>query len=246
MWTPPDGFTVERSGATTLVTATDLSAALVQRGLNTAEGWISLLQQGQRGAGRGVTATLKLPSGVCLRLKQLKRGGMTRHLWRDRLPGRRRLMENLSIPLEAITRGIATPKPVALLLLKGPPLLFRGWIAFEEIAGATDLIERWSSGHRPSTDELAISMQLVKRMHDAGIEHTDLNVGNILLRASATGEPEAFVIDLDNARLHPSALALAARQRSIRRLERSYLKWCSGHDLASKLDPPPWWDLYQQ
>ena len=246
MWTPPDGFTVERSGATILVTATDLSETLTRRGLNTAEGWTSLLQQGQRGAGRGVTATLDLPSGVCLRLKQLKRGGLIRHLWSDRFPGRRRLMENLSIPLEAIARGIATPKPVALLLLEGPPLLFRGWIAFEEIAGATDLIERWASGPRPSTDELAISMQLVKRMHDAGIEHTDLNVGNILLRTSATGEPEAFVIDLDNARLHPSALTLETRQQAVRRLERSYLKWCSRHDLASKVDPPPWWDLYKQ
>jgi hypothetical protein len=244
MWTPPDGFEIERSGPDIFVAAANVKQALTRLGLQRAEGWESLLRQGQQGAGRGRTATLTLPSGERLRLKQLKRGGGTRHLWRDRFPGKRRLLENLSMPLEAIARGIATPRPVALLLREGPPPLYRGWIAFEEISGATDLIERWSHGPRPTTTELSVAMQLVKRMHDAGLEHTDLNVGNILVRPGLSGEPEAFVIDLDNARLHLNSLSLRSRKRSLQRLERSYLKWCNQYDLDSKSDPPDWWDLY--
>jgi len=244
MWTLPDGFEVERIGPDTFIAATHVKQGLARLGLQNAEGWMSLLRQGQQGAGRGSTATLELPSGERLRLKQLRRGGGTRHLWRERFPGRRRLLENLSIPLEAVARGIATPRPLALLLREGPPLLYRGWIAFEEISGATDLIERWARGPRPTPAELSVAMRLVKQMHDVGLEHTDLNVGNILLRPGVNDGPEAFVIDLDNARLHPDPLSPGSRKRSIQRLERSYLKWCNQHDLDSKSDPPDWWDLY--
>jgi hypothetical protein len=60
-------------------------------------------------------------------------------------------------------------------------------------------------------------------MHDAGVDHRDLNLGNLLLRASAAGV-EAFIVDLDAARLCAGPLPFAARQRALRRLERSLVK----------------------
>ena len=65
---------------------------------------------------------------------------------------------------------------------------------------------------------------LVRRMHDAGLHHRDLNLGNLLLRRSASGEWEAFVVDLDRAALRPGSLPFGARLRALRRLERSYVK----------------------
>jgi tRNA A-37 threonylcarbamoyl transferase component Bud32 len=68
---------------------------------------------------------------------------------------------------------------------------------------------------------------LVRRMHDAGVDHRDLNLGNLLLREQ-DGEEAAFVVDLDRARLHVASIGFAARQRALRRLERSYVKVCCG------------------
>ena len=61
-------------------------------------------------------------------------------------------------------------------------------------------------------------------MHDEGVEHLDLNLGNLLLRRGDV--PQAFVVDLDRARLHDRPLEFALRQRGLRRLERSYVKLC--------------------
>ena len=60
-------------------------------------------------------------------------------------------------------------------------------------------------------------------MHDAGVEHRDLNLGNLLVRAGSTGI-EAFVLDLDAARIHARPLGPRARRLALRRLERSYVK----------------------
>ena len=59
---------------------------------------------------------------------------------------------------------------------------------------------------------------LVRRMHDAGIVHRDLNLGNLL--ASRDG---IFVIDLDGASLQGS-LTASQRFGNLSRLDRSYVK----------------------
>jgi hypothetical protein len=74
---------------------------------------------------------------------------------------------------------------------------------------------------------------LVRRMHDRGLEHRDLNLGNLLLRAAPGRPSEAFVIDLDRARVWSGPLPARRRRRGLRRLERSCLK--SGHPQA--VDP---------
>jgi hypothetical protein len=59
---------------------------------------------------------------------------------------------------------------------------------------------------------------LVRRMHDAGILHRDLNLGNLL----AAGD-DLYVIDLDGASLH-EGLTEAQRFGNLSRLDRSYVK----------------------
>jgi hypothetical protein len=61
-------------------------------------------------------------------------------------------------------------------------------------------------------------------MHDAGVEHRDLNLGNLLLRRGGSGAGEAFVVDLDRARLWDRPVPLRLRIRALCRLERSTVK----------------------
>ena len=134
------------------------------------------------------------------------------------------MLENLRLPVDAARSGIATPAPLGLLIERGLPGLVRAWLAVEQIDDATDLGECFRSGRPPEPGELDAVLSLVRTMHDRGLEHRDLNLGNLLLRRGA--EPAAWVVDLDGARLHSGPLPFAMRQRALRRLERSYVKTC--------------------
>ncbi|HXU30243.1 MAG TPA: lipopolysaccharide kinase InaA family protein, partial [Thermoanaerobaculia bacterium] len=60
--------------------------------------------------------------------------------------------------------------------------------------------------------------RLARRLHDAGIRHRDLSVGNLLVRAGAEGEPPVLsLLDLNRARLGVT-LGLPARMREFSRL----------------------------
>ena len=102
------------------------------------------------------------------------------------------------------------------MLIPGPPGFYRGWLATRLIEGAADLVRRFASATPPHASELSTVVALVRRMHDAGIEHPDLNLGNLLLRGGPAG-PESFVVDLDRVRLHDGPLAFARRQTALRR-----------------------------
>src|SRR5262249_43892780 len=131
------------------------------------------------------------------------------------------LLSNVTVPLEVSRRGIATAAPAALLVEEGPASLYRGWLATEEIAGAVDLLTRLGRAPAPSRDVLAAAAGLVRRAHDAGVEHRDLNLGNLLVRE----EPlEAFLVALDRARLHEAPLPIGVRRDAVRRIARSYEK----------------------
>jgi len=241
-------FEVRGAEGSTLIVVREHAAAVVQAGLDRPQGWDERIAAGATGAGRGGTARLDLADGLGGVLKRMRRGGMLAKLWRDRFAGRRRLLENLRVPLEATRRGIATAAPVALLLVEGPPGLYRAWLALEEILGASNLVERLSGERPPDETEVDAVVGLIRRMHDRGIEHPDLNLGNLLLRDRPDGEGadafEPFVVDLDRARVLPGALSWTARVRALRRLERSSVKLfgerpIEGFDLRRR-----WYEAY--
>jgi 3-deoxy-D-manno-octulosonic acid kinase len=243
---PPAGFEAHRRATGLLVAATRHSAALLAAGLDDPRRWEPYLDaESRERPGRGATARLELADGLPLRLKQMRRGGLAAGLWRGvDFRGTRRLVDNLRVPAEASRRGIATPSPMALLIVPGGQGLNRGWLAVEEVVGAVDLARRIESGPPPTGDELSATMRLVRRMHDSGLEHTDLNLGNLLLRAEAGGSPEPFVIDLDGARLHDGGLSPRRRLMALVRLERSYLRVCGHQAVRGRFGYGPWYELY--
>lgn len=227
----PEGFVSRRGTRSLLVAEPGRIEALVAAGLDDPLRWERLLREGAAASGRGRSAVLRAAGGA-LRLKRMRRGGWGAALWRDRFPGTRRLYDNLRVAREARRRGVATPAVVALLAVEGPPGLHRAWLAVEEIEGALDVAARAAAGRAPDREQWEVLTAAVRRMHDLGVEHRDLNVGNLLLRGG-----RAFVIDLDAARLHDGALGFAARQRALRRIERSWVK----QRRATGADPVPDW-----
>lgn len=220
----PDGFVASSHGRLTLIARADCAGDAMEAGLDEPGGWQRRLAVPAGSTGRGATALLELPSGRTARIKRLCRGGWTAPLWRDRFVGARRALDNLRLPVEACRRGVATPAPLALLIERRRSGLVRAWLAVDEIASSTDLRSRLVSGRPPAEVEFETVLRVVRDMHDRGVEHRDLNLGNLLIRGD--GELAAFVVDLDRSRLHGGALGFGLRQRALRRLERSYVKAC--------------------
>ena len=194
--------------------------------------WEDLIATG-RAAGRGRIVSIE-KSGCRVTLKQLRRGGVAGPIWRDRFFLRTRLTANLSIPTLARGRGVATPAALALLVVSGPPGLWRGWLAIETVVHARDMRQHVLE-QAPTAAEWAAVLSVARGLHDVGIEHPDLNLGNLLIDASG----KAWVIDLDGCTVHAQALDVDRRIDAVRRIERSYLKTCFRNDVA--VDPEIEW-----
>jgi len=231
-----DGFSRQKIPQGELWLAEGFEPAAIELGLDHRSGWERHIAAGVH-AGRGKVAFVETDAGSVM-LKQLRRGGVAGPIWRERFPSRRRLMANLTLPALARERGIATPPAVALLLIASGPSLWRGWLAVRTVPGAVDFIDRVRE-RPPTHDEWAEALGAVRRLHDAGFGHPDLNLGNLMVDAAG----DIWVIDLDRCRVRAGGLEPDARITAIRRIERSYHKTCllNGLDPDSRID---WLELY--
>lgn len=191
---------------------------------------------------RGGTLGLACGDGRRVLVKALFRGGLPARLGGG-FHGRRRLLAEMAALEEAGRRGV----PTARLAFGASGVMKSGRVlpilATEEIEGALSLAGILAS---PSTDRdapgdrrraLEAAGAAVRRAHDLGLDHPDLNIGNVLMtRAGAPrgGEPAgeepmgsrvgeealAYLIDLGPSRLGP-ALQPARRGANLVRLYRS-------------------------
>jgi 3-deoxy-D-manno-octulosonic acid kinase len=90
----------------------------------------------------------------------------------------------------------------------------------ERLAGAVSLTETLLTGRMDGMRWAAIG-RCVRRFHDAGVQHADLNANNIML--GETGE--VWVLDFDRGRLREPG---AWRERVLDRLARSLAKVTAG------------------
>jgi len=220
---PPDGFVVRSEGDRALYVAQPLERELHSRGLSAPADWDRLIGAGASVTGRGATAIVPGATGPPWRLKRMRRGGHAGRIWRDRYPSAGRLVATLAASVEVLARGIPTARPVALMVEADARGMVRGAMAFEEIVGSEDLAHRVLSG-AVTRDELALAVGAARAMHDRGVVHPDLNLGNILVRGRESAPPGIFVIDFDRASFHDGPVDFAARQAGVRRLERSCAK----------------------
>jgi hypothetical protein len=220
---PPAGFVRRQDGPCALYVAASLASDVCARGLNVWDAWDRALASGSAASGRGATAIVDGGSGTRWRLKAMRRGGRLARLWRDRYPSAARLVATLAASVEVRARGIPTADPVALIVKAGPGRLVRGAMAFVELERSEDLARRVLRAAATRAD-LDATIDAVRAMHDRGVNHPDLNLGNVLLRPRGGGSTEAFIIDFDRATFAPGPLPFGARQAALRRLERSCAK----------------------
>ena len=165
--------------------------------------------------GRGTLRRCFFEGGTGI-VRTFRRGGFVRHFVERSYLMHNRPLQEFRIHTALYSGGLAVPEPLGVLWERRG-VFFRGAIATREIEGR-DLLEYLST--KPEAPERALDQagRLIREMHDMGVCHADLQVGNILVAALQT-----YLIDFDKATRHET-LSTPQRARNLSRLKRSFDK----------------------
>jgi len=155
-----------------------------------------------------------------------------RHGWLKKLTGilrRNRTLRSWRLGHEFLNRGIATARPLAVIIPRRSASIPESFLVTQWIDGGLNLtdfcrqIEELPPPQQVMLLRAAASRlgNLLGRMHAVGITHRDLKPGNMLL-VPRGGDVTAYVIDLDGANIRgriPSRLRLRNLSRLVLGLE---------------------------
>ncbi|TNC82364.1 MAG: 3-deoxy-D-manno-octulosonic acid kinase [Oleiphilus sp.] len=177
-------------------------------------------------SGRGTTWFLKHGASELV-LRHYLRGGLIGKINRDHYlyTGLKtsRSMHEFNILMALIDLDLPVPKPAAAQVVR-QGIVYKADLIIERIPQARDLISLLESP-QPSPFFAAIGA-MVAQFHRAGVYHADLNIKNIL----CDGKGKFWLIDFDRAKLNVPAGAQQAR--SLKRLQRSFIKEKGRHGIA--------------
>jgi 3-deoxy-D-manno-octulosonic acid kinase len=196
--------------------------------------------------GRGAVYSVPAPGGRWV-IRPYRRGGaVARPILGDRYVrlGLARPFVEAAASVEATRRGIPTPRVLAGLVYPAGPF-YRADLVTEYIGGAANLADAlWAGPPSPFLSRrraLRAAGLLLASMARAGVEHVDLNAGNILLRQEGENLT-AMLLDLDRCLLKPEGAAsfsrmLARLERSLRKLGERAGEPLSGENLETLRHP---------
>ncbi|MEE4216661.1 MAG: 3-deoxy-D-manno-octulosonic acid kinase [Xanthomonadales bacterium] len=181
--------------------------------------------------GRGSAYFLGTPFGEAV-LREYLRGGVPGRFNRDRylFTGwqRSRPVAEFGILAELSAAGLPVPQPLAAITQRHGPF-YTGSLLTHRIMDSlpvADLV----AGRSDAPGFWKAIGACVRRFHEHGVIHADLNARNILVDA----QERVYLIDFDRARIEPGQTA--ACSRNMKRLRRSFEKvWPV--PLRDRLDP---------
>lgn len=124
--------------------------------------------------------------------------------------------------LEAMrAQGLPVPTPVAAFYER-QGISYRAALIIEKLESSTPLMQFQQVGDAALWRQTG---QCIRRFHDHGVFHADLNANNILVSESGTAEPQVYLIDFDRGYYHSDRSPSAPwKQANLARLERSLIK----------------------
>lgn len=168
--------------------------------------------------GRGTTWFVKTPI-LPAALRHYFRGGLLSKVVDDRylFTGwqRTRAQEEFALLGYLYKKGIAVPRPLAARAVR-QGLCYQADILVEKIDGARDLVDVLKDAPLSMSQNHKIG-QLIRKLHDAGVSHSDLNIRNILLDNAG----KFWLIDFDKCSLR---IGKGGKEANLRRLQRSFRK----------------------
>ncbi|MGR4066225.1 3-deoxy-D-manno-octulosonic acid kinase [Halomonas sp. LR3S48] len=159
-------------------------------------------------------------------LRPYRRGGLAsristaRYLWTGLERTRAFREQRLTAYLHA--QGLPVPRPVAAGVTHHG-LTYSAALITVRIDGARALAERLGQAEAPLFERVGAT---VRRFHEAGLDHVDLNARNLLVDA----DDQVWLIDLDRCRLRAPG---AWREANLERLGRSLAKFGTAEAMAA-------------
>ncbi|RMG07536.1 MAG: hypothetical protein D6731_23570 [Planctomycetota bacterium] len=171
--------------------------------------------------GRGRLGRLPLPPAGAALVRPLRRGGLLGKVVRHRSLDPWRAVAELAVSAEAEARGAAVLEVLAAVTRRRG-LGYEHALVTREVEGACDLAQALAAAPCPARRAAALvaAARAVRSLHDAGVDHVDLNLKNVLLLPG----PRALVIDLDRCRIGREDLPWPRRRANLLRLLRSWHK----------------------
>jgi hypothetical protein len=174
-----------------------------------------------RGEAYGVTL-----GGAGAVVRHARHGGLLAPLLGDVFIGEPRFYREATLSRRLAEGGVRTPVVLAGVRYRAGPG-HRADIATAAVDGV-DLVELFYGDAPPAGDPRAAALgavgRLVRRLHDLGFVHPDLQLRNLLVTGPAGGEREAWLLDVDTCR-EMSGESDAERARNLERFYRSWAKW---------------------
>jgi 3-deoxy-D-manno-octulosonic acid kinase len=176
--------------------------------------------------GRGLHPSIPLKDEKRAVIRQYLHGGLFRSVTRDLYFFGSRSFQELTLTEEIVASGISTIEPIGAIHRLSPPF-YKAYLLSLEIPHAIDLIQYFKEiGPQPSPEKLLAKRKtirsaglLLRRFHQAGFFHGDLQLKNILV----SGE-RLILIDFDRSYRKPT-LTYQERMKNLLRLNRSAEKW---------------------
>lgn len=125
--------------------------------------------------------------------------------------------------------GLPVPKPVAAWYRKTSPVQYQASIIIERLNGTVPLAELLEDLDRSAWVALG---ELIRRFHDAGVRHADLNCFNVLVQDNAY-----YLIDFDKGSIVPPGSPSDWKSRNLERFARS-LRKVSGDAVQARVWEP--------
>lgn len=223
MIAPPHGFTHCEAKGVVLLIDDSIAATSLREALLTPWRHVAPRPPGP-GTGRGPRGLLRQDDAPVLLVKQACRGGWLAHVNRERFFRLERFHDELSASRAARLGGLPAGETLAITLRRAG-IGWNAWIASRWIEPAEDLLRTWltTSAGAQRAALWSAAVAFVDTIAAQGILHADLNLGNLLVRASSSGW-SFWLIDFDRARSLTRPLTAAERLTMQQRLERSRRK----------------------
>jgi len=175
--------------------------------------------------GRGEAYGIMLGSTPAV-VRHARHGGLLAPLLGDVFVGQPRFYHEANLSRRLATSGVRTPEVLAGVRYRAGPG-HRADIATEQVAGA-DLVEVFYAERPPAGPPRVAALEavarLVRRLHDLGYVHPDLQLRNLLLTGATASTPQVWLLDVDTCRPMRNDRD-AERARNLARFYRSWAKW---------------------
>jgi len=161
-----------------------------------------------------------------------RRGGLSALVLPDMFTDARRPLNELVLTEKGRADGVPLPEILGLQIKWVLPFFYRARIVVKKIPDTVTLEqtlvslvkENWFNKelHIKKINLVAALVQAIRQLHNAGINHRDLNIRNILIKQSGI-DFTAYIIDLDKSEYETgkTGLALDKRSDNLIRLNRS-------------------------